>query len=325
MATRRRRPVGLSFSGSGHLLVYQLGAACHLLIDNDRWRSRITHFAGSSGGAIAATLSSLLPRERLATFARDVAIHGHSFTELSQALAGHGDYAISETTIASVSRAQTLFLSATHCRTGQNALFSRFSSAVELQRCVLASAAIPSAFHPMDLLARANPRYPEASGIIVSPACEADGGIARRAAARRDSASEEEGGGLGLGLGRVPFSPHGEAYVDGGITNTAPLLCDVVSGCHTLTVSPVSGPRGCLQPASAEGSPAHLHVAPHDASLRWPWGAPRLAGMQCYLSVDNVRALRVAMGAAGPRTLSRWFDHGMRDAERFSSEFDPPD
>lgn len=307
----RRRPVGLSFSGSGHLLCYQLGAACHLLIDNTPWRSRFTHFAGASGGAIAATLCSLLPQDRLKVFAEEAATHGHSFNELSEALAGRGSFAISESAVARVNHAQSLFLSATHCRTGTNALFSRFSSPAELQRCVLASAAIPSTFHPADL-AHTQPKYPEASGVIVSPACEADGGIG---AALRDAMPAD---------GWLPFSPHGEAYVDGGITNTAPLLRDVVSGCHTLTVSPVSGPQGCLQPPSADDPSAHYHLAPHDSSLRWPLGAPKLAGMRCYLSVNNFRALQHTMGAR-PHTLKTWFERGMRDAERFTSEFQPPD
>ena len=61
------RPFVLSFSGSGHLLCYQLGAANKVLASS--WAQRITKFAGASGGAIAAAACALLPFERLSEFA----------------------------------------------------------------------------------------------------------------------------------------------------------------------------------------------------------------------------------------------------------------
>ena len=74
MAIHSRR-IALSFSGSGHLHAYQLGAAVHLLNGAGHdWASRITHFAGASGGAIAATVCALLPRERIAEFAEQVSL-----------------------------------------------------------------------------------------------------------------------------------------------------------------------------------------------------------------------------------------------------------
>ena len=304
------RPIALSFSGSGHLLTYQLGVAQHLLVDStSAWAERVTHFAGASGGAIAAAACALLPREHLKTFAKEAAIRGRSFNEMTDALAGHGKFAISEDVVARTSAGQTLFLSATHCRTGTNVLFSRFSSAAALQKCLHASAAIPKSFHPFDLT-RSRPTYAEAGGIIVPSECEADGGLA---ASARDGAATGE---------QLPFSPHGEAYVDGGITNTAPVLQHVVRNAHTLTVSPVSGPQGCLQPASTTAT-AHWHLTPLDTSPRLPLVAPKLAGMRCYLSVDNIRALQTSMGA-GPRTLERWYERGQQDAERFLSMFGRP-
>ena len=314
------RPIALSFSGSGHLLCYQLGAARTLLF-RTAWGERITHFAGSSGGAIAASVCALLSKDQLGKFAVEVACKGHGFAGLSDALAGHGPHALDDSQALSVN--DRLFLSATHCRTGRNALFSRFESAEMLQRCVLASAAIPRAFHPFDMLKR-NPTYPEAGGIIVPTRCESDGGTA----AARDAPP-----------GELPFSPHGEAFVDGGITNTAPLL-DALCGAHTLTVSPVSGPNGCLRPGrlvevrSAEAGTvnvplpaealAHYHLTPDDTSTRVPGIAPRLAGMRVYLSVDNLRALRGSLGAS-PRVLTRWYERGLSDAEQFAARFDPPD
>ena len=198
------RSVVLSFSGSGHLLCYQLGVAQVLLGPQSAWAQRIKHFAGASGGAIAAAVCALLPRERAADFADRVACQGRSFHGLSEMLHGRGPFAdgINDAAIAALSSEKRLFLSATHCRTGRNALFANFDTAAELQRCVLASAAIPKSLHPFDLLRSTPPTYPEAGGIIVDPKCEHDGG---------EAASKDT-------LEGLPYSPHGEAYVDGGAT-----------------------------------------------------------------------------------------------------------
>jgi len=289
----------------------QLGVAQVLLAGDSRWAHRISIFAGASGGALAAAVCALLPHSRVKDFASSAGCRGESFNALANALAGEGEFAVSDDVVARVTAGQSLFLSATHCRTGTNVLFSRFSSNAKLQRCLLASAAIPSDFHPFDLLHRGRrPTYAEAGGIIVPSDCESDGGST---AAVRDAWAD----------GRLPFSPHGEAYVDGGITNTAPLLAEACDA-HTLTVSPISGPQGCLQGPSVS-QPAHYHLAPQDHSLRAPGVAPRLAGMRCYLSVDNLRAFRVSVGASR-RMLVRWYERGVADAEQFLAMHKaPPD
>ena len=289
----------------------QLGVAQVLLAKDSRWAQRFSIFAGASGGALAATVCALLPHSRIADFAKSAGCRGESFNALADALAGAGAFPISAGAAEGATAKQSLFLSATHCRTGTNALFSRFGSNAKLQRCLLASAAIPSDFHPFDLLQRGRrPTYAEAGGIIVPPDCESDGGLM---AAVRDARTD----------GTLPFSPHGEAYVDGGITNTAPLLAEACDA-HTLTVSPIGGPQGCLQAPSAS-QPGHYHLAPLDQSLRVPGVAPRLAGMRCYLSVDSLRALRASVGAS-PRTLKRWYECGVADAEQFLARHEaPPD
>lgn len=206
---------------------------------------------------------------------------------------------------------QQLFLSATHCRTGRNALFANFRSPAELQRCILASAAIPRSLHPFDLL-RAAPTYPEAGGIIVDPACEWDGGVA---CAR-------------LAAEGLPFSPHGEAYVDGGISDAAPTL-RAVMGTHALTVSPISGPEGLLDPGrdfrAPDGFPlAHYHLCPVDTSWRLPGVVPRIGGMRCYVSRDNLQAAGAAGRGATPKRLEEWYARGKRDAERWIEQWAPP-
>ena len=295
------RPIVLSFSGSGHLLCYQLGAAQKVLASS--WAQRITKFAGASGGAIAAAACALLPFERLREFAENEAIKGRAFNAMSDALHGNGPFSTGiEEAVKVVNRSQSLFLSATHCRTGRSALFSNFRSPAELQRCVLASAAIPRGFHPFDLL-RSRPTYPEGSGIVIDPSCEWDGG-----AAAADDAVD----------GTLPFSPHGEAYVDGGLSDSAPRLPPSI-GVDALTITPISGPQGRL----VDGPPSHFHLAPLDDSPRVPLIAPRLAGMRVYLSRDNLQAFGASLGAS-PRKLEDWHRRGELDAERFLREHPEP-
>lgn len=301
-----RRTIALSFAGSGHLLCYQLGAA-QALLNRSEWASRISAYAGASGGAIAATVCALLP-DRVAEFAESVACKGYGFNGLSEALHGKAPrFVISDGDVRRVSEEQRLFLSVTHCRTGRNALLSRFASAAQLQRCVLASAAIPQSFHPLDMT-RSRPTYPEAGGVIVDPACEWDPSAAKAAYA--------------LPVGQLPFSPHGEAYVDGGISNSAPVL-ERPAAVHTVTVSPISGPQGCLVAPTA-ASCGHYHLAPLDASPRVPFVAPALAGMRCFLSLDNLRAFQSSLSGR-PATLTRWYERGVADAERFAAEHAPPE
>ena len=51
--------------------------------------------------------------------------------------------------------------------------------------------------------------------------------------------------------------------------------------------------------------------------------APRLAGMRCFLSRDNLHAFGASLGAS-PRRLKSWYDRGQRDAERFLEGFPEP-
>ena len=92
---------------------------------------------------------------------------------------------------------------------------------------------------------------------------------------------------------------------------------------HTVTVSPISGPQGCLVAPTA-ASCAHYHLAPLDASLRVPFVAPALAGMRCFLSLDNLRAFQSSLSGR-PATLTRWYERGVADAERFAAEHAPPE
>ena len=86
----------------------------------------------------------------------------------------------------------------------------------------------------------------------------------------------------------------------------------------TITCSPISGPSGALSPGS------HFHLCPLDGgSGKLPWVAPKLAGMRCYLSVENLRAFQVSMRAR-EHTLRKWYERGSEDAQRFTAEHEPP-
>jgi len=315
------RPIALSFSGGGMLLTYHLGVASYLLRPDGRLSSRITRFAGASSGALAAAAVALLGRPGLARFVDSHACRGEAWAGLLDVLrvaspglgvgkrAGTGAGSAGPLAGSSLESGagddaarlrDVLFIGATECRTGRAALFSRFGSNEQLARCLLASCAFPPSAHPFDLLRAAN-TYLEASGVAVPPSCEWVG----------------TGGGVTTSAGgRLPWSPHGEAYVDGGLSAAAPLLPRQLQ-CHTITVSPISGPQGVRTPAS-DGPCAHLHLCPLDSSLRVPLIAPALAGMRCYLSVNNLRAAGESVGASG-EALSVWYGRGVADAERFEA------
>jgi predicted acylesterase/phospholipase RssA len=295
------RPIGVSFSGSGHLLVYHLGVA--KILRQSAWAPNIVTYAGASGGAIAAAVCALLPQnEDLEAFVEESALQCDSFGGLARALGVKLPIAmergpipnsrvppILEEAVRGVSG--SLFIGATECRTGRRALFAHFSGSAQLMQCILASATIPRSAHPFDLLKSPSnpPTYPEGEGIVIPSACE--------------------WGGMSHDHEAVPYSPYGGVFVDGGLTAAVPTPPPELQ-LALVTVAPVSGPRGELNSASR----AHVHVCPSDGSLKVPFIAPSLAGLRCYLSRDNLVAARHTLGAS-PNTLRSWFERGQQDAE----------
>lgn len=271
-----RPQCGISFGGSGHLLMYHLGVASRLLTTQ---RQPFRAIGGVSGGAIAAAAVTLLDPPFLLGFV-EAALEGRSFLQLARELSPGGRVPTSRIVDAS----DRLFIGVTHCESGQHVLLSKFSDAEELLTAVLASASIPKSAHPFDLLGAKT--YPASEGILVRDAC------------RWDCAA---GNLPGQGAGRV------QAYVDGGLSCAAPKLpVSVVS--KTLTVSPLSGPRGSL-------APDHDHICPRETTLCLPFSA-NLAGLPCYLSLGNLQAAGQAMGASRA-ALQLWFDRGAADAEDY--------
>mmetsp|Transcript_41336 Transcript_41336/g.96641 ORF Transcript_41336/g.96641 Transcript_41336/m.96641 type:complete len:203 (+) Transcript_41336:545-1153(+) len=193
--------------------------------------------------------------------------------------------------------------SALQCDSGRPTLLCHFRSRHELAKGLLASCAIPRSAHPFDLLRgpRSPPTYPENDGVIIRPDCEWDPQFAE-------------------GADGAP--PYGRAFVDGGLTSAAPLAPASLQ-VHTVTISPFSGPQGVLNPGDA-ATPAHLHLCPMEASVRFPLIAPRLAGMRCFLSVANLLAFSASVGAP-PSELRRWYQRGVEDAMRFETDHAPPE
>ena len=85
--------------------------------------------------------------------------------------------------------------------------------------------------------------------------------------------------------GTLPFSPHGEAYVDGGLSDSAPRLPPSI-GVTLSPLRPSAGRRAVSSTARHRTFTSRL-----DDSPRVPPIAPRLAGMRVYLSRDTRRHL----------------------------------
>lgn len=314
--------VALSFSGSGHLLAYQLGVASRLLAKESSWAHRITCFTGASGGALAAAVCTLLPSDRIAPFAEKEACAGRAFLGLKAALASEGDFALAEAELnfelVKATDQQRLWISATQCTTGDNALFNSFASPEDLVRCLEASLAIPRSFHPLDVAAGSTPAYPSHEGILVHRSCKARG--------YNDSATH------------LP-EREWDSYCDGGISWTAPVLGSAkndghpILPVHTISVSPIVGPSGLLASMSSsigvEDSDSssidlnHWHIAPRHQGFRVPFAAPELGGMRCYLSAMNARAMLQAL-AGRPHVLRDWFEAGIDNGNQFLNEYPVP-
>ena len=125
------RPVVLSFSGSGHLLIYQCGVASRLLAS--RVAPSIVSFAGASGGATAAAACALLRSpDAIERFVEEHAMHCDGFGGLARSVLGvrpptmidreeGGAMPPSLSDDAAVrALAGSLFIGATECRTGRH-------------------------------------------------------------------------------------------------------------------------------------------------------------------------------------------------------------
>mmetsp|Transcript_27381 Transcript_27381/g.51364 ORF Transcript_27381/g.51364 Transcript_27381/m.51364 type:complete len:311 (+) Transcript_27381:1568-2500(+) len=295
----------VSFSGAGHLLPYHLGVATALLrraqqqqrlagepqsLSNTQKRLPPVHaVAGSSSGAIAATVMASLPHRVEEYSDRFLQDRGHAFRNLQQMLDeqkmnNHGNDETEGSTVNDLhplfgSRSPLLTICTTKCSDGKMNLFSfdntNASASDDILRAVQASCTIPRSFHPFDMWSRYALSYPDEEGIEI----------------------------------------HGEYHVDGGIAAPVPPtpLDQDVQCSGTILVSPISGP-------SITSTTTSLSIRPKDTSvslLPFSLTTTRCKPFQIRPSVQNLRAMVVAMGVASPNVLRDWYDRGMEDAHEF--------
>ena len=166
--TPMAKKIALSLSGSGHLLIYQLGV-CKVLIEA---KFPIAAISGSSGGAIAATVATCIPHrldDYASTFIKN---KGLGFDSLATMLGeGLGNAPSSSPSI-------MLSICLTRCRDGAPILKSFDSPLTDknLLSTIMASCVIPPTFHPSDLFGKFPLSYPD--GHFIDGEAYVDGGIA---------------------------------------------------------------------------------------------------------------------------------------------------
>jgi len=179
----------------------------------------------------------------------------------------------------------SLFVCVTKCKTGEPKLLTHFDSQEQLSRALIASCTIPASAHPFDLLQNGQ-KYPEHQGIWLPQSCVYETLTLNQSKREQD------------------------AYIDGALSASIPSLIPHAN--CTISVSPIAG-LGPRWSNSNHGD--NIHICPPDTSLRIPFIIPKLAGLPCFLSLANLRALPCALFGGNLDFRQRWYDAGMTDAE----------
>jgi predicted acylesterase/phospholipase RssA len=313
---RRGLQVALSLTGSGHLLIYQLGV-CHVLFQQATEALDIRHVAGSSGGSVAATVATQLRGGAVHQPAQpphlqyDQEQQHHVIDEYAQAFMhkrGRAMTLLKERLTESVNSRQqhsqkqqqpeslshqpVLGICTTKCSDGTAHMFP-FSNPIQdseqlerLLKCVEASCAIPRSFHPWDIFTSQKVQYPAEDGVQIS---KLDGTVS-------DHYTDDN------------------YYVDGGIAAPAPPTPPELI---RIIISPVSGE-----------SPAPCHrISPEkDTSIfsnpRLPFSLKK-GDFGVHMSLQNVKALKASAGMVSTEELLFWYVQGQKDAERFVDKILP--
>jgi predicted acylesterase/phospholipase RssA len=314
-----RRAVALSLTGSGHLLIYQLGA-CRVLFQQAKESLDIRHVAGSSGGSVAAAVVTQLLRSPVPTPTSAPTLphqhqdhyhpeqQHHVIEEYAQAFIQKRGLAMTllrERLTESVQIRQqyssqqqqqeellltppVLDICTTKCSDGTAHMFP-FSAPIEdekqlelLLKCVEASCAIPRTFHPWDVFTSSPVQYPVEDGIRI------------RLGDTAATASNDDD----------------EAYVDGGIAAPAP-------------PTPPELTRIIISPVTGESPPTCLRISPVADSRSLRLFPLRVGDFGVQTSWQNLKALRASAGMVSTQDLREWYDQGQRDAERFVNDVLP--
>jgi hypothetical protein len=179
-----RRPLALSLTGSGHLLVYQLGVVQTLLLQQQHHHLNIQHVVGASGGALAAAIMTQIPH-RLEEYAHAfIQKRGGGLSLLRDFL--EADRRCGDTT--TTSKTTTSSAAMLHGRSKQALLLFSWPSDDNCTTLPQRHVKVPGGFHPWDVLSSVPVTYPEEDGIILSNgAAYVDGGIATPAPPTPDS------------------------------------------------------------------------------------------------------------------------------------------
>lgn len=288
----------VSFSGAGHLLAYHLGVSKVLL----ERQLRIQVVAGSSSGAIAATMLAYLPH-RLEEFTETyLQRRGLALTTFREMITQHQQQQREGKAEVDPER-PALVIATTKCHDASLKLFKFDDVAASsftgnnhqrILKVIEASCHIPISFHPFDMFSRRRTtstlNYPNEEGIQID----------------------------------------GEYYADGGISAPAPIvlpstmdakLLDDTSTKNLIIVSPISGGGGgdSIVPEGGDNTSIKLTlIRPMDKTLTLPggdWNA-RCGTFQIRPSIQNLRAMINAMGVAPIGVLDDWHKRGIEDAER---------
>jgi predicted acylesterase/phospholipase RssA len=110
----------------------------------------------------------------------------------------------------------------------------------------------------------------------------------------------------------------GSYYVDGAISCPAPppTPYDKEDDCFHISVSPISGGK------KADHLERKARISPTDESFSFlPLDVTLRGGFKVKPSMQNLRALRVSVGAASSEELQYWFERGLEDGERFVKDW----
>jgi predicted acylesterase/phospholipase RssA len=305
----------LSLTGSGHLLIYQLGA-CHVLFQQPKESLDIRHVAGSSGGSVAATVVTQLRGGDLSASAPGLPHHPYQqeqqhliIDEYAQGFMNKRGRAMTLlkerlTTNVNVNNRQqhssqpqetlsqpVLGICTTKCSDGTAHMFP-FTDPIEndkqlerLLTCVEASCAIPRSFHPWDVFTSQTVQYPAEDGIQIS----------KLDAAAADHYTDDS------------------YYVDGGIAAPAP-------------PTPPKLIRIIISPIAGESPNSHRISPEMDTSifsnLRLPFSLKK-GDFGVHMSWQNIKALKASAGMVSAEELLFWYEQGQRDAERFVDKLLP--